>query len=250
MLALAEARSSPGSHTVCQCHGHLRLFLEQRKCDPVFPAARLASCQPGARRGGWGRGGGHSTVGPVCPKGGLSTELLCFPSQSTSPSPLWAVGTALLRAAATSHLWEWARGCFLGRGEGADTCWGSSCCVPHAALLHAKGSAGLNGGGGGQLQGSLTSLFPLCVPKGSGDSSLEKEFSSAIVGAVVSTPNSQHSSPSRSLSGECPPTPLNPPLRSSWVRFSGGTEILHQHCGSGLSHWVLYCCHPTVLPVG
>ena len=122
--------------------------------------------------------------------------------------------------------------------------------VPHAALLHAKGSAGLNGGGGGQLQGSLTSLFPLCVPKGSGDSSLEKEFSSAIVGAVVSTPNSQHSSPSRSLSGECPPTPLNPPLRSSWVRFSGGTEILHQHCGSGLSHWVLYCCHPTVLPVG
>ncbi|OPJ72586.1 hypothetical protein AV530_008469 [Patagioenas fasciata monilis] len=35
---------------------------------------------------------------------------------------------------------------------------------------------------------------------GSGDSSLEKEFSSAIVGATVSTPNSQHSSPSRSLS--------------------------------------------------
>ncbi|XP_042750775.1 uncharacterized protein LOC122193934 isoform X1 [Lagopus leucura] len=35
---------------------------------------------------------------------------------------------------------------------------------------------------------------------GSGDSSLEKEFSSAIAGAAVSTPNSQHSSPSRSLS--------------------------------------------------
>ncbi|XP_068519508.1 zinc finger protein Eos isoform X1 [Anas acuta] len=35
---------------------------------------------------------------------------------------------------------------------------------------------------------------------GSGDSSLEKEFSSAIVGPAVSTPNSQHSSPSRSLS--------------------------------------------------
>uniref|UniRef100_A0A8D0FXL1 IKAROS family zinc finger 4 n=1 Tax=Strix occidentalis caurina TaxID=311401 RepID=A0A8D0FXL1_STROC len=34
----------------------------------------------------------------------------------------------------------------------------------------------------------------------SGDSSLEKEFSSAIVGPTVSTPNSQHSSPSRSLS--------------------------------------------------
>ncbi|KAM9265147.1 zinc finger protein Eos isoform 2-T2 [Morus bassanus] len=37
---------------------------------------------------------------------------------------------------------------------------------------------------------------------GIGDSSLEKEFSSAIVGPTVSTPNSQHSSPSRSLSGE------------------------------------------------
>ncbi|KAM9616867.1 zinc finger protein Eos isoform 2-T2 [Morphnus guianensis] len=36
--------------------------------------------------------------------------------------------------------------------------------------------------------------------RGSGDSSLEKEFSSAIVGPTVSTPNSQHSSPSRSLS--------------------------------------------------
>ncbi|XP_058025267.1 zinc finger protein Eos isoform X3 [Ahaetulla prasina] len=35
---------------------------------------------------------------------------------------------------------------------------------------------------------------------GSGDSSLEKEFTSTIVGPTVSTPNSQHSSPSRSLS--------------------------------------------------
>ncbi|XP_065275363.1 zinc finger protein Eos isoform X2 [Emys orbicularis] len=35
---------------------------------------------------------------------------------------------------------------------------------------------------------------------GSGDTSLEKEFSSALVGPTVSTPNSQHSSPSRSLS--------------------------------------------------
>uniref|UniRef100_A0A8C6ZD05 IKAROS family zinc finger 4 n=1 Tax=Nothoprocta perdicaria TaxID=30464 RepID=A0A8C6ZD05_NOTPE len=34
----------------------------------------------------------------------------------------------------------------------------------------------------------------------SGDSSLEKEFGSALAGATVSTPNSQHSSPSRSLS--------------------------------------------------
>ncbi|KAG8129308.1 hypothetical protein E2320_016060 [Naja naja] len=46
---------------------------------------------------------------------------------------------------------------------------------------------------------SLTSrnLFFL---EGSGDSSLEKEFTSTIVGPTVSTPNSQHSSPSRSLS--------------------------------------------------
>ncbi|XP_070596476.1 zinc finger protein Eos isoform X2 [Erythrolamprus reginae] len=35
---------------------------------------------------------------------------------------------------------------------------------------------------------------------GSGDSSLEKEFTSIIVGPTVSTPDSQHSSPSRSLS--------------------------------------------------
>ncbi|XP_077184950.1 zinc finger protein Eos isoform X4 [Paroedura picta] len=35
---------------------------------------------------------------------------------------------------------------------------------------------------------------------GSGDSSLEKEFTSTIVGPTVSTPNSQHSSPIRSLS--------------------------------------------------
>nr|XP_033795735.1 zinc finger protein Eos isoform X4 [Geotrypetes seraphini] len=35
---------------------------------------------------------------------------------------------------------------------------------------------------------------------GSGDSSTEKEFSGALIGPTVSTPNSQHSSPSRSLS--------------------------------------------------
>lgn len=57
-------------------------------------------------------------------------------------------------------------------------------------------------GKAGQPRASLTSLPLLPVPKGSGDSSLEKEFSSAIVGPAVSTPNSQHSSPSRSLSGE------------------------------------------------
>ncbi|EDL84829.1 rCG42479, isoform CRA_b [Rattus norvegicus] len=38
------------------------------------------------------------------------------------------------------------------------------------------------------------------IPVGSGDSSLEKEFLGAPVGPSVSTPNSQHSSPSRSLS--------------------------------------------------
>ncbi|XP_039603183.1 zinc finger protein Eos isoform X2 [Polypterus senegalus] len=36
--------------------------------------------------------------------------------------------------------------------------------------------------------------------QGSGDSSLEKDFSGAVMGPTVSTPNSQHSSPSRSLS--------------------------------------------------
>lgn len=43
--------------------------------------------------------------------------------------------------------------------------------------------------------------------QGSGDSSLEKEFLGAPVGPSVSTPNSQHSSPSRSLSGKCDPLP-------------------------------------------
>nr|XP_014349198.1 PREDICTED: zinc finger protein Eos isoform X2 [Latimeria chalumnae] len=35
---------------------------------------------------------------------------------------------------------------------------------------------------------------------GSGDSSMEKEFSGVVIGPTISTPNSQHSSPSRSLS--------------------------------------------------
>ncbi|PNI90110.1 IKZF4 isoform 11 [Pan troglodytes] len=43
-------------------------------------------------------------------------------------------------------------------------------------------------------------LLPSGLDKGSGDSSLEKEFLGAPVGPSVSTPNSQHSSPSRSLS--------------------------------------------------
>lgn len=51
-----------------------------------------------------------------------------------------------------------------------------------------------------QLQLHLPSRSLL---QGSGDSSLEKEFLGAPVGPSVSTPNSQHSSPSRSLSGKC-----------------------------------------------
>lgn len=167
MLALAEARSSPGSHTVCQCHGHLRLFLEQRKCDPVFPAARLASCQPGARRGGWGRGGGHSTVGPVCPKGGLSTKLLCFPSQSTSPSPLWAGGCGHGSAACCCHVPPvgMGMGLLLGEGGGGQipagghpaVCPTQHCCTP-------RGLRGSTAGGVGSFRAhshpSSLSVFP------------------------------------------------------------------------------------------
>ncbi|XP_037740122.1 zinc finger protein Eos isoform X5 [Chelonia mydas] len=51
-----------------------------------------------------------------------------------------------------------------------------------------------------RLQWTLLHIWNLLFLEGSGDSSLEKEFSSAIVGPTVSTPNSQHSSPSRSLS--------------------------------------------------
>ncbi|KAM8990475.1 LOW QUALITY PROTEIN: zinc finger protein Eos [Ara ararauna] len=50
------------------------------------------------------------------------------------------------------------------------------------------------------FQGVGCENTPGYLQQGSGDSSLEKEFSSAIVGPTVSTPNSQHSSPSRSLS--------------------------------------------------
>ncbi|KAM4644180.1 zinc finger protein Eos isoform 2-T2 [Amazona ochrocephala] len=50
------------------------------------------------------------------------------------------------------------------------------------------------------FQGVGCESTPGYLQQGSGDSSLEKEFSSAIVGPTVSTPNSQHSSPSRSLS--------------------------------------------------
>ncbi|XP_061217792.1 zinc finger protein Eos isoform X1 [Neopsephotus bourkii] len=50
------------------------------------------------------------------------------------------------------------------------------------------------------FQGVGCESAPGYLQQGSGDSSLEKEFSSAIVGPPMSTPNSQHSSPSRSLS--------------------------------------------------
>lgn len=40
------------------------------------------------------------------------------------------------------------------------------------------------------------------VAAGSGDSSLEREFSGALGGPTVSTPNSKENSPSRSLSGQ------------------------------------------------
>lgn len=55
---------------------------------------------------------------------------------------------------------------------------------------------------------SAQALPAVCsLLQGSGDSSLEKEFLGAPVGPSVSTPNSQHSSPSRSLSGKCVPLP-------------------------------------------
>lgn len=65
-----------------------------------------------------GGGGGHSTMGPVCPRGGLSTELLCFPSQSTSPSPLWAVGCGHGSAACCCHVPPVGMGTGLLLGEG------------------------------------------------------------------------------------------------------------------------------------
>lgn len=42
----------------------------------------------------------------------------------------------------------------------------------------------------------------MVVVAGSGDSSLEREFSGALGGPTVSTPNSKDNSPRRSLSGE------------------------------------------------
>uniref|UniRef100_A0A8C3JIJ4 C2H2-type domain-containing protein n=1 Tax=Calidris pygmaea TaxID=425635 RepID=A0A8C3JIJ4_9CHAR len=87
--------------------------------------------------------------------------------------------------------------------RGADS-WGTRC-VPQPP--EGPSAAPLRSGGAGEgarrdeatsrALGITDSCFP--PPKGSGDSSLEKEFSSAIVGPTVSTPNSQHSSPSRSL---------------------------------------------------
>lgn len=102
--------------------------------------------------------------------------------------------------------------------------WGSKL-LSDAVWVHVAGRLGSLKGSWqplptAELLGGLVAhwRFP---PAGSGDSSLEKEFSAAIVGPAVSTPNSQHSSPSRSLSGEykhcvCPQT----------CTRSAGTEAL------------------------
>lgn len=45
-------------------------------------------------------------------------------------------------------------------------------------------------------------ILVLFLAAGSGDSSLEREFSGALGGPTVSTPNSKENSPSRSLSGQ------------------------------------------------
>uniref|UniRef100_A0A4W5NT11 IKAROS family zinc finger 4 n=1 Tax=Hucho hucho TaxID=62062 RepID=A0A4W5NT11_9TELE len=57
------------------------------------------------------------------------------------------------------------------------------------------------GGGSVMVWGGVTAYIILCVwTAGSGDSSMEREFTGALGGPTVSTPNSQHTSPSRSLS--------------------------------------------------
>ncbi|KAM6039185.1 zinc finger protein Eos isoform 1-T1 [Chlamydotis macqueenii] len=80
--------------------------------------------------------------------------------------------------------------------SGICSSWKVSGCVRPAsdAAMHAQ--PGLQR----CFQGVGCDNAPGCLQQGSGDSSLEKEFGSAIVGPTVSTPNSQHSSPSRSLS--------------------------------------------------
>lgn len=45
-------------------------------------------------------------------------------------------------------------------------------------------------------------VFVSCLVAASGDSSMEREFSGALGGPTVSTPNSKETSPTRSLSGQ------------------------------------------------
>lgn len=48
----------------------------------------------------------------------------------------------------------------------------------------------------------MTDLLFTFLVAASGDSSMEREFSGALGGPTVSTPNSKETSPSRSLSGQ------------------------------------------------
>ncbi|XP_061871501.1 zinc finger protein Eos isoform X10 [Colius striatus] len=80
--------------------------------------------------------------------------------------------------------------------SGICSSWKVSGCVRPASDADMHAQPGLQR----CFQGVGCDNTPGYLQQGSGDSSLEKEFSSAIVGPTVSTPNSQHSSPSRSLS--------------------------------------------------
>ncbi|XP_055520318.1 zinc finger protein Eos isoform X8 [Leucoraja erinacea] len=79
-----------------------------------------------------------------------------------------------------------------------------------ARWLHGGAVSSWNRGGmsGAISHSTLTMDIEDCNGRGyisgSGDSSMDKEFAGTMVGPTVSTPNSQHSSPSRSLSGERP----------------------------------------------
>ena len=80
--------------------------------------------------------------------------------------------------------------------------------------------------------------LPSCsLLQGSGDSSLEKEFLGAPVGPSVSTPNSQHSSPSRSLSGKCTLLP-SPGTRHPCLYLALDSSSISSHFPN--------CCLPLV----
>lgn len=167
----------------------------------VTQAGAVREGDPGACHGAF-RGGGGPTDTPVPPQS---------PGMVRDPSPL----PQPLRTGEGSR----ALRCRRRGGRGAPSCRR----MPHGCAWPA---------GWGRRRASR-SLFPQrsCwgglvahrhfPPAGSGDSSLEKEFSTAIVGPAVSTPNSQHSSPSRSLSGE-----YKRPVCPQTCARSGGTEAL------------------------